>query len=136
MVSILKFGSYFVVGADAGGPTLLTGYGGFQVSLTPHYSGVIGRGWLARGGTYAVANIRGGGEYGPGWHRAAQRQHRMRAFEDFAAVAADLVARGITTPQRLGIYAIWMDAHGDGLPEDSTVKPDRIIRSLSELLPD
>jgi prolyl oligopeptidase len=94
---------YFVVGGDAGGPTLLTGYGGFEVALTPDYSGVIGRGWLARGGTYAVANIRGGGEYGPGWHRAAQRENRVRAFEDFAAVAADLVARGITTPGRLGI---------------------------------
>jgi prolyl oligopeptidase len=64
---------------------------------------VIGRGWLACGGTYAVANIRGGGEYGPGWHRAAQRENRLRAYEDFAAVAADLVARGITTPGRLGI---------------------------------
>lgn len=96
---------YFVVGdPDAtGGPTLLTGYGGFEVSLTPHYSGIIGRGWLARGGTYVVANIRGGGEYGPPWHRAALREDRPRAYEDFAAVAADLVARGITTPARLGI---------------------------------
>jgi len=94
---------YFVAGPDAAGPALLTGYGGFEVSLTPEYSGVIGRGWLARGGTYAVANIRGGGEYGPGWHRAAQRAGRVKAFEDFAAVAADLVARGRTTPDRLGI---------------------------------
>ncbi|GIE94212.1 prolyl oligopeptidase family serine peptidase [Paractinoplanes rishiriensis] len=94
---------YFVVGGDDAGPTLLTGYGGFEVSLTPSYSGVIGRGWLARGGTYAVANIRGGGEYGPAWHRAAQRENRVRAYEDFAAVATDLVARGITTPDRLGI---------------------------------
>ncbi|MEU2662177.1 prolyl oligopeptidase family serine peptidase [Micromonospora sp. NPDC007220] len=96
---------YFVVGdADApAGPTLLTGYGGFEIPLTPHYSGVIGRGWLARGGTYVVANIRGGGEYGPGWHRAALREDRPRAYEDFAAVAADLVSRGVTTPQRLGV---------------------------------
>lgn len=96
---------YFVVGkaGATGGPTLLTGYGGYEISLTPHYSGVIGRGWLARGGTYVVANIRGGGEYGPGWHRAALRENRPRAYEDFAAVAADLVTRGITTPQRLGI---------------------------------
>ncbi|WP_246277567.1 prolyl oligopeptidase family serine peptidase [Phytohabitans rumicis] len=94
---------YFVVGAAAAGPTLLTGYGGFEISQTPHYSGVIGRGWLARGGTYAVANIRGGGEYGPAWHRAGQREHRITAYEDFAAVAADLVARGITTPAQLGI---------------------------------
>ncbi|MCX4470735.1 prolyl oligopeptidase family serine peptidase [Micromonospora sp. NBC_01655] len=96
---------YFVVGDPdaAGGPTLLTGYGGFEVSLTPHHSGIIGRGWLARGGSYVVANIRGGGEYGPGWHRAALREDRPRAYEDFAAVATDLVARGITTPAWLGI---------------------------------
>ncbi|WP_231935086.1 prolyl oligopeptidase family serine peptidase [Micromonospora viridifaciens] len=96
---------YFVVGnPDApGGPTLLTGYGGYQVSMTPDYDGVIGRGWLARGGTYVVANIRGGGEYGPEWHRAAMRENRPRAYEDFAAVAADLAVRGITTPAQLGI---------------------------------
>ena len=95
---------YFVVrpsGAE-GGPTLLTGYGGFEVSLTPSYSGMIGRGWLARGGTYVVANIRGGGEYGPRWHRAALRENRPRAYEDFAAVAADLVAQGFTTRAQLG----------------------------------
>ncbi|MCM3884369.1 prolyl oligopeptidase family serine peptidase [Frankia sp. R82] len=85
------------------GPTLLYGYGGFEVSLTPGYSGTIGRSWLARGGTYVVANIRGGGEYGPRWHQAALRENRLRAYEDFAAVARDLVARGITTPQQLGI---------------------------------
>ncbi|MGH3879284.1 MAG: prolyl oligopeptidase family serine peptidase [Actinophytocola sp.] len=92
---------YFVVGR--GGPTLLTGYGGFEVSLTPTYSGTTGRGWLARGGTYVVANIRGGGEYGPTWHQSVQREHRLRVYEDFAAVAKDLVDRGITTPARLGI---------------------------------
>ncbi len=94
---------YFVVGGTAPGPTLLTGYGGFEISLTPQYNGVIGRGWLARGGTYAVANIRGGGEYGPAWHRAALREERTKAYEDFAAVAGDLVARGFTTPGQLGI---------------------------------
>ncbi|MEG3635787.1 prolyl oligopeptidase family serine peptidase [Micromonospora palythoicola] len=96
---------YFVVGdpATPAGPTLLHGYGGFEVSLTPGYDGVVGRGWLARGGTYVVANIRGGGEYGPRWHRAALRADRPRAFEDFAAVATDLVSRGITTPAMLGV---------------------------------
>ena len=96
---------YFVVSpSDAeGGPTLLTGYGGFEVSLTPSYSGMIGRGWLSRGGTYVVANIRGGGEYGPGWHTQAIKAERYRVYEDFAAVAADLTERGITTPERLGI---------------------------------
>jgi prolyl oligopeptidase len=96
---------YFVVGPGdpASGPTLLTGYGGFEVSLTPSYSGIIGRGWLARGGTYVVANLRGGGEYGPQWHQSATKEHRHRVYEDFAAVAEDLVRRGITTPGRLGI---------------------------------
>ncbi|MEO3747978.1 prolyl oligopeptidase family serine peptidase [Plantactinospora sp. B5E13] len=96
---------YFVVSPPGhdGGPTLLTGYGGFEASWTPAYSGIIGRGWLARGGCYVVANIRGGGEYGPRWHRAALRENRPRAYEDFAAVATDLVARGFTVPARLGI---------------------------------
>ena len=96
---------YFVVGPGhpTCGPTLLTGYGGFEVSLTPSYSGIIGRGWLARGGTFVVANLRGGGEYGPQWHQSATKEHRHRVYEDFAAVATDLVSRGITTPDRLGI---------------------------------
>jgi prolyl oligopeptidase len=96
---------YFVVGPDdpSGTPTLLTGYGGFEISLTPAYSPVVGRGWLERGGTYVVANIRGGFEYGPRWHRSALRENRHRAYEDFAAVARDLTDRGMTTPARLGI---------------------------------
>jgi prolyl oligopeptidase len=96
---------YFVVRhRDSGGPlpTLLGGYGGFQVSNTPGYSGVLGRLWLARGGNYVTANIRGGGEYGPGWHQQAMREGRHLAFEDFAAVAEDLVAQGITTVEQLG----------------------------------
>jgi prolyl oligopeptidase len=97
---------YFVVGrpTDTPGPTLMTGYGGFEIALTPGYSGIMGRGWLARGGTYVVANIRGGGEYGPTWHTAALGEHRHRAYEDFAAVARDLVARGITTAPQLAIH--------------------------------
>ncbi len=96
---------YFVVGPDhpGPGPTLLTGYGGFEISLTPSYSGIIGRGWLARGGTYVVANLRGGGEYGPQWHLSAIKEHRRLVYEDFAAVAADLVTRGIATRDLLGI---------------------------------
>ncbi|MEW2415536.1 prolyl oligopeptidase family serine peptidase [Streptomyces sp. NPDC046866] len=97
---------YFVVGPaerDRPGPALLYGYGGFRDQETPGYDALTGRAWLARGGTYVVANIRGGAEYGPAWHQAALGAHRVRAFEDFAAVAADLVARGITTPDRLGI---------------------------------
>ena len=84
-------------------PTLLYGYGGFEIPMLPAYSGGAGRAWLTRGGTYVVANIRGGGEYGPRWHRAALREHRHRAYEDFAAVARDLVDRGVTTREQLGI---------------------------------
>ncbi|MFD3549280.1 prolyl oligopeptidase family protein [Streptomyces sp. NPDC058655] len=97
---------YFVVGPEdrsGPGPALLYGYGGFEVSLVPRYSPVVGRAWLARGGTYVVAGIRGGGEYGPAWHQAALGANRVRAFEDFAAVARDLVDRGITTAPQLGI---------------------------------
>ena len=96
---------YFVVrsrDASGPGPTLLGGYGGFETSLTPGYSGVLGRLWLARGGTYAMANIRGGGEYGPGWHTQAMREGRHKVAEDFAAVADDLVNRRITTVEQLG----------------------------------
>ncbi|WP_328350796.1 prolyl oligopeptidase family serine peptidase [Mycobacterium sp. NBC_00419] len=96
---------YFVVGhkgREAPGPTLLGGYGGFEVSRTPGYDGVLGRLWLSRGGTYVLANIRGGGEYGPTWHTQAMREGRHKVAEDFAAVARDLVDRGITTVAQLG----------------------------------
>lgn len=107
---------------DGQNPTQLSGYGGFEVSRTPAYSGTVGRAWLerrtggagtaasrgpgatahSRGGVYVVANIRGGGEYGPGWHRAALQENRHRAFEDFAAVARHLISRGVTSKERLG----------------------------------
>ncbi|MET3175866.1 UNVERIFIED_ORG: prolyl oligopeptidase [Arthrobacter sp. UYCu721] len=102
---------------DGQNPTQLSGYGGFEVSRTPAYSGTVGRAWLerrtatsggpgeaphSRGGVYVVANIRGGGEYGPSWHRAALKENRHRAFEDFAAVAQHLVSRGVTSRERLG----------------------------------
>ncbi|WP_198120429.1 prolyl oligopeptidase family serine peptidase [Massilia rhizosphaerae] len=99
---------YFVVmragvPLDGNHPTLLYGYGGFEVSLTPFYSGVTGEAWLAQGGVYVLANIRGGGEFGPRWHQAALKEHRQKAFDDFIAVAEDLVKRGITRPRHLGI---------------------------------
>ena len=99
---------YFMVArkdlvANGSNPTLLYGYGGFEVSETPHYSAGVGRAWLSQGGVFVVANIRGGGEYGPGWHKAALREKRPRAYEDFAAVAEDLVARKVTTAKHLGI---------------------------------
>jgi prolyl oligopeptidase len=87
---------------DGSNPTLLYGYGGFEISLTPAYNAAVGRGWLERGGTYVVANIRGGGEYGPTWHTAALQANRHRAYEDFSAVAKDLIARGVTSPEHLG----------------------------------
>jgi prolyl oligopeptidase len=96
---------YFVVGhrgSSEPGKTLLGGYGGFENSNTPGYGGVLGRLWLARGGTYVLANIRGGGEYGPRWHTQAMREGRHLVDEDFSAVARDLVDRGITTVGQLG----------------------------------
>ena len=89
--------------ANGANPTLLYGYGGFEVSETPAYKGSIGRAWLGEGGVYVLANIRGGGEYGPRWHQAALRENRNKSYEDFAAVAQDLIARKITTPKHLGI---------------------------------
>ncbi|WP_256670306.1 prolyl oligopeptidase family protein [Pseudomonas sp. CFSAN084952] len=88
---------------DGSAPTLLYGYGGFEISLTPYYSGSLGSAWLSKGGVYVVANIRGGGEYGPRWHQAALRENRTRAYEDFAAVAQDLINRKITSPKYLGV---------------------------------
>ena len=97
---------YFVTrpkALTAPAPTVLYGYGGFEVSLTPGYSANFGMLWLTRGGIYVVANIRGGGEFGPGWHEAALFANRQKAYDDFAAVARDLVKRGLTTPGQLGI---------------------------------
>ena len=89
--------------AQAPAPTLLYGYGGFEISLTPSYASLIGCGWLEKGGVYVTANIRGGGEFGPSWHQAAKRENRQKAYDDFIAVAEDLIKRGVTTPARLGI---------------------------------
>ncbi len=88
---------------DGSAPTLLYGYGGFEVSLTPGYSGGVGKGWLEKGGVYVVANIRGGGEYGPRWHQAALKANRHKAYEDFAAVAQDLIAKKVTSAKHLGV---------------------------------
>lgn len=98
---------YFQVGRrgmplDGSAPTILSGYGGFQISRLPEYSGVMGRAWLDRGGVFVLANIRGGGEFGPAWHTSALKANRPRAYEDFAAVARDLVDRGVTSVTHLG----------------------------------
>ncbi|HTY49992.1 MAG TPA: prolyl oligopeptidase family serine peptidase [Steroidobacteraceae bacterium] len=99
---------YFVVHPrgmkhDGSNPTILYAYGGFQVSETPAYSGMLGKLWLEKGGVYVLANIRGGGEFGPAWHEAGLKTHRQIIYDDFAAVARDLIARGITSTRRLGI---------------------------------
>ncbi|WGM32453.1 prolyl oligopeptidase family serine peptidase [Brevundimonas sp. NIBR11] len=99
---------YFVVHKtdmplDGSNATLLYGYGGFQVSQLPGYSPTVGKLWLERGGVYVVANVRGGGEFGPNWHEAALQQNRQRAHEDFQAVASDLIARNITSQPHLGV---------------------------------
>jgi prolyl oligopeptidase len=99
---------YFVVRPkdlkyDGTAPTILNAYGGFQVSQTPGYSGTIGKLWLERGGVFVMANIRGGGEFGPRWHNAGLKLNRMRVYEDFFAVSQDLIDRRITSPRRLGI---------------------------------
>jgi prolyl oligopeptidase len=97
---------YFFVAPRAscpieGWPVQLTGYGGFEVSLLPNYDPIIGTLWLARGGAYALANIRGGGEFGPEWHRAGTRERRITAQDDFAAVASDIVKRRLSRPDRI-----------------------------------
>ena len=100
---------YFVVHKkgiemDGTNPTLLYGYGGFEISLNPSYSATIGRAWLERGGVYVVANTRGGGEFGPNWHQAGLKTERQRIYDDFIAVAEDLIDKGITTPEHLGTH--------------------------------
>jgi prolyl oligopeptidase len=84
-------------------PTVLNAYGGFQISETPSYSAITGKLWLERGGVFVLANIRGGGEFGPAWHEAGLKTHRQRIYDDFYAVGKDLVARKITSPRHLGI---------------------------------
>ncbi|MGA9274853.1 MAG: prolyl oligopeptidase family serine peptidase [Candidatus Cybelea sp.] len=88
---------------DGNNPTLLYAYGGFDVSETPSYNAILGKLWLERGGVYVLANIRGGGEFGPAWHDAGLTTHRQRIYDDFAAVARDLIATKVTSPRRLGI---------------------------------
>lgn len=100
---------YFVVHAknaplDGSTPTLMTAYGGFQSSMTPSYAALTGKLWLERGGAYVLANIRGGGEFGPAWHDAGRKTKRQIIYDDFAAVARDLFTRKLTSPAKLGIY--------------------------------
>jgi len=84
-------------------PTLISAYGGFEVSRLPRYSAIVGTEWLEKGGVYILANLRGGGEFGPKWHQAGLKENRQRIYDDYFAVAEDLIARKITSPQKLGI---------------------------------
>jgi prolyl oligopeptidase len=100
---------YFVVHRagtklDGSTPTLMTAYGGFQLSMTPAYQATRGKLWLEKGGAYVLANIRGGGEFGPAWHDAGLKTKRQVVYDDFAAVGEDLIKRGLTSPRRLGVY--------------------------------
>ncbi|HEY0784325.1 MAG TPA: prolyl oligopeptidase family serine peptidase [Acidobacteriaceae bacterium] len=88
---------------DGSNPTIMHAYGGFQLSSTPYYDAILGKLWLERGGVFVLANIRGGGEFGPAWHDAGLKTHRQVIYDDFAAVAEDLTARRITSPRRLGM---------------------------------
>src|SRR5260221_10002320 len=83
---------------DGSNPTILYGYGGYDISMLPGYSGAIGSAWLERGGAYVLANIRGGGEFGPQWHTTAVRERRRKAHDDFIAVAENLIKRGVSSP--------------------------------------
>ena len=107
---------------DGSNPTILYGYGGFEVSMLPSYSGTIGAAWLERGGVWVLANLRGGGEFGPQWHTMALRENRQMAYDDFIAVAEDLIKRGISSPKHLGI----MGGSQGGLLVGSTLvqRPD------------
>ena len=100
---------YFIVhkkgiALDGTTPTIMTAYGGFEVSMTPGYSAITGKLWLERGGSYVLANIRGGGEFGPAWHDAGRKTKRQIIYDDFASVAKDLFARKLTSADKLGIY--------------------------------
>lgn len=88
---------------DGTNPTLLYGYGGFELSMKPSYSATIGRAWLEKGGVYVLSNIRGGGEFGPRWHEAALKEKRQRSYDDFINVAEDLIKTRVTSPRHLGI---------------------------------
>ncbi|MFL2691291.1 MAG: prolyl oligopeptidase family protein [Gammaproteobacteria bacterium] len=88
---------------NSSNPTLLYGYGGFEISLTPSYLSAFSRKWLDQGGVYVIANIRGGGEYGPKWHQSALKANRQRAYDDFISIAEDLISKGVTSPKNLGI---------------------------------
>lgn len=116
---------------DGSNPTLLYGYGGFEYALTPHYLGATGKAWVEKGGIYVLANIRGGGEYGPEWHQSVLKEKRQLVFNDFYAIAEDLISRKITSPKHLGI----MGGSNGGLLTSVafTQRPDLFNAVVSEV---
>jgi prolyl oligopeptidase len=128
---------YFMVGptgfAEDGeiSPTLLYGYGGFEIPILPSYSPIWGRLWMDRGGVYAIANIRGGGEFGPKWHQAALFENRPKAYEDFESVAAHMIDTGVTSSEHLGV----MGGSNGGLLTGNTLvrRPDLINAAVIEV---
>lgn len=127
---------YWLIGRDVAHttharPCLLYGYGGFEVALDPQYDTTTGIAWLERGGLYAIANIRGGGEFGPDWHQAALREHRQVSFDDFIAVAQALIDTGVTSAKQLGIRG---SSNGELLVGACTVqRPELFGAVLSEV---
>jgi prolyl oligopeptidase len=128
---------YFFVRRQGAGnkgntPTLLYAYGGFQVSTTPWYWSTAGKLWLEKGGAYAVANVRGGGEFGAVWHQAATRERRQNNFDDLTAVARDMIARGFTSPRRLGLIG---SSHGGLVASGVFVQNPDLFNAVSAQLP-
>jgi prolyl oligopeptidase len=117
---------------DGSTPTLLYAYGGFQVPTTPWYWSTAGKLWLEKGGAYAVANVRGGGEFGPRWHQAATRERRQKNFDDLAAVARDMIKRGITSPRRMGMLGT---AHGGLVATGTFVRNPTLFNAVSAQVP-
>jgi prolyl oligopeptidase len=117
---------------DGSHPTVLYGYGGFQISLMPEYSAGVGIGWLEQGGVYAVANLRGGGEFGPDWHAAGRKENHQNCFDDFIAVAEDLIRRGYTSADRLGISG---GSNGGLLVGATMVQRPDLFRAVSCAVP-
>jgi prolyl oligopeptidase len=127
---------YYVIGKATGAnkakPTILNGYGGFSISMTPWYLSGVGKSWIERGGQFVVANIRGGGEFGPAWHTAVLKENRPKVFEDFIGVAEDLIAKGLTTPQQLGTMG---GSNGGLLVGATAVKRPDLFKAVSCSVP-
>jgi prolyl oligopeptidase len=117
---------------DGSTPTLMGAYGGFQVSSTPYYSGTIGKLWLERGGAFVIANIRGGGEFGPAWHQVGLGVKRQIIYDDFEAVSRDLIASGITSARRLGIQG---GSNGGLLMGVAMVQNPELYRAIAIQIP-